>query len=57
MLSGNIAHVNEIADLVADYDSSHETSLLFLGNSLTNNGVDLPLIDDLLAANRVPVGD
>jgi len=57
MLSGNIAHVNEITELVEDYDSSSDNSLLFLGNSLTNNGVDLPLVNELLPANGIPVGD
>ena len=57
MLSGNIAHVNEISDLVADYSPETEPSFVFLGNSLTNNGVDVPLVNELLLQNGVQVGD
>lgn len=57
MLSGNIAHINQIPRLVADFDSSSDTSFVFLGNSLTNHAIDLPLINEQLQANGVPLGD
>ncbi len=57
MLSGNIAHVNEISDLVADFSPEKAPSFVFLGNSLTNNGVDVPLVNSVLLKNGVQVGD
>ena len=57
MLSGNIAHINEIPHLVEDYDSSRNTSFIFLGNSLTNNAIDLPLVNEQLQLNGVLVGN
>jgi hypothetical protein len=38
-LSGNVAHVESIPDVVADAGRPEQQSLLLLGNSLTNNGV------------------
>ena len=38
-LSGNVAHVESIPQLMADAGQPEQQSLLLLGNSLTNNGV------------------
>lgn len=38
-LSGNVAHVESIPQLMADAGQPEKRSLLLLGNSLTNNGV------------------
>ncbi len=56
-LSGNIAHINEISALVADYQPEPGPSFVFLGNSLTNYGVDLPLLDRLIVENGLRIGD
>ena len=56
-LSGNIAHINEISSLVTDYRPEPGPSFVFLGNSLTNYGVDLPLLDQLIEERGVQIGD
>lgn len=48
-LSGNVEHVNKIPDLANAYYQSDHTSLLFLGNSLTNNGIDLTQAREMLS--------
>jgi len=48
-LSGNIAHIETIPDLVQSIGSNAERSMLILGNSLTNNGVDEQIIASRLA--------
>ncbi|HWK50249.1 MAG TPA: hypothetical protein VNR40_10200 [Steroidobacter sp.] len=47
-LSGNLAHVAEIPELVAAGGVPQRHSLLLLGNSLTNNGVAAPVINAAL---------
>lgn len=42
-LSGNVAHIQEIPELSAQYDQYSEPGILFLGNSLSNNAIDAPL--------------
>jgi hypothetical protein len=43
-LSGNLAHVAEIPSLIATAGQPQRHSLLLLGNSLTHNGIDAPVI-------------
>lgn len=50
-LSGNIAHINEIDELAADYKAGDPESILFMGNSLTNNGVNAEITRKLLNEN------
>lgn len=50
-LSGNIEHINEIDDLAADYKADDPESILFMGNSLTNNGVNADIARKLLNEN------
>lgn len=47
-LSGNIAHVEEIPQLLADAGRPEQQSLLLLGNSLTNNGVSRQIVTEAL---------
>lgn len=51
-LSGNIAHIESIPSLVASAGSNAERSMLIVGNSLTNNGVD----EKIVAARLSDVG-
>lgn len=59
-LSGNLAHVAEIPELVAAAGQPPRPSLLLLGNSLTNNGVSPPVINralpDMTIAKVTPDG-
>ena len=48
-LSGNLAHIAKIPELIAAAGKPERESLLFLGNSLTNNGVAPPIV-----ASRLP---
>ena len=57
LLSDNIAHINEIPELVAEYDPKSEPSFVFIGNSLTNNGVDLRILDEWFLQNSTQIGD
>ncbi|MEQ8206765.1 MAG: hypothetical protein RIA65_11355 [Woeseia sp.] len=50
-LSGNIAHINEIDELAAEYKANDPESVLFMGNSLTNNGVNAEIARELLNGN------
>lgn len=47
-LSGNLAHVAEIPELIAVAGQPQRHSLLLLGNSLTHNGVAAPVINRVL---------
>lgn len=47
-LSGNLAHVAEIPEIIAAAGQPQRHSLLLLGNSLTNNGVAPPVIQGAL---------
>ncbi|MEW8028327.1 MAG: hypothetical protein AB2792_01210 [Candidatus Thiodiazotropha sp.] len=49
-LSGNISHVIEIPELSERFDQTNKPGLLILGNSLTNNGIDAPLLKSGLEA-------
>lgn len=55
-LSGNIEHVNEISGISKKLHSAQQDSMLFLGNSLTNNGVDSQLTRRLLAKSEIDIG-
>jgi len=48
-LSGNIAHIESIPALVSSVATSEERSMLIVGNSLTNNGVDEKLLTEHLS--------
>jgi hypothetical protein len=48
-LSGNLAHIAEIPELIAEAGVPTQRSLLLLGNSLTNNGVAAPIVHDTLS--------
>lgn len=45
-LSGNLAHIADIPEIVADVGKPEHESLLLLGNSLTNNGVAAQLVSE-----------
>lgn len=47
-LSGNLAHVAQIPQIVAEAGGQEGGSVLLLGNSLTNNGMDPSRLSDLL---------
>jgi hypothetical protein len=47
-LSGNLAHVAEIPELIAAAGQPERHSLLLLGNSLTHNGIAAPVINAAL---------
>ena len=59
-LSGNLAHVAEIPELIAAAGEPQRHSLLLLGNSLTNNGISPPVIQaalqDVTIAKVTPDG-
>jgi len=59
-LSGNLAHVAEIRELIAAAGQPQRPSLLLLGNSLTNNGIATPVIKralpDMTLAKVTPDG-
>jgi hypothetical protein len=59
-LSGNLAHVAEIPELVTAAGRPERPSLLLLGNSLTNNGIAPPVINralpDMTIAKVTPDG-
>src|SRR5687767_7224247 len=48
-LSGNLAHVEAIPEIVAQAGRPERRSLLVLGNSLTNNGVAPDVVNARLA--------
>src|SRR5690606_28949612 len=52
-LSGNLAHVAQIPDLLARAGAPQGSSLLLLGNSLVNDGVAVPLLAEHLPYERV----
>jgi hypothetical protein len=52
-LSGNIAHVLEITELSEKFEQTDEPGLLFLGNSLSNNGIDATLLNSGLDAQGI----
>ncbi|MES9970953.1 MAG: hypothetical protein ABW092_13045 [Candidatus Thiodiazotropha sp.] len=43
-LSGNVAHIVEIPRLAENFNKPDKPGLLILGNSLTNDGIDAPLL-------------
>ena len=44
-LSGNLNHINEIPDIVERYTQDQRPKILFLGNSLINEAVDVEQLD------------
>jgi hypothetical protein len=52
-LSGNLAHVQQIPAIIATANRTPANSVLLLGNSLTNNGMDAQLISSGLGARTV----
>jgi hypothetical protein len=52
-LSGNLAHVEAIPEIVAEAGKPEGRSLLVLGNSLTNNGVSPEVVHQRLADLKV----
>jgi hypothetical protein len=52
-LSGNIAHALEITELSEKFEQTDEPGLLFLGNSLSNNGIDATLLSSGLDAQGI----
>lgn len=52
-LSGNLAHVEAIPEIVAEAGQPEQRSLLVLGNSLTNNGVAPELMSERLSDLKV----
>ncbi|ODB85497.1 hypothetical protein A3195_18085 [Candidatus Thiodiazotropha endoloripes] len=60
-LSGNLNHINQIPDIAAEYEQHQGTNILFLGNSLINEAVDISqlnrqLSDDYLVKKITPDG-
>jgi hypothetical protein len=47
-LSGNLNHINEIPGILAQYVQDDKPTILFLGNSLINESVDIAQLDQLL---------
>jgi hypothetical protein len=52
-LSGNIAHVLEITEQSERFEQTDEPGLLFLGNSLSNNGIDATVLGSGLDAQGI----
>ncbi|MCG8036541.1 MAG: hypothetical protein JAZ19_05865 [Candidatus Thiodiazotropha taylori] len=60
-LSGNLNHINQIPKIAAEYEQHQGTNILFLGNSLINEAVDIDqldrqLSDDYLVKKITPDG-
>ncbi|MET0067924.1 MAG: hypothetical protein ABW076_16390 [Candidatus Thiodiazotropha sp.] len=47
-LSGNINHIHEIPEIVDTYEQRDKPSILFLGNSLINESVNIEQLDEQL---------
>ncbi|MET0049865.1 MAG: hypothetical protein ABW095_02155 [Candidatus Thiodiazotropha sp.] len=47
-LSGNINHIHEIPEIVKTYTQQEKPSIQFIGNSLINESVAIPKLDELL---------
>ncbi len=52
-VSGNLAHIAEIPQIIDQARQSREPSLLLLGNSLTNNGTDAQFLQSSLQSSLV----
>ena len=50
-LSGNLNHINQIPDIAAEYKQNQQTNILFLGNSLINEAVDIDQLNKELSVD------
>lgn len=53
-LSGDIEHIRSIPELANELNAPDTTTILFLGNSLFNNGINLSVFKSTFSENEIP---